>query len=349
VTRAAGAALVLLGLTTLVSPASPAPPMDGSALRGILAQAPSGAPAVRAAWLYERARQLPDARLALRLLDEMPARAPAEWIVLARLWRVRYWMATDSIGQAITELDRLGELPASSPAFAEATYWREVSGLLPQRETHGRAASFWDALTDVAELGNASREAPDLRRALSLEGEMRRFGLLGPWLWQLTQSEAQTVRRTARDILRLAARELAHAPEAALWTEELEGRAEPPGEEGSPMGPEAPLAVGAADTLVPVQAPVPAGPTGPTAAASAPASRYGAEVGMFDDEATAERLTRELGSHGFVARVGRAQGAGGAVRYRVFLGPCVAAARADSLGEALHRALLLPYRVVEVP
>lgn len=114
-TRAARAALLLLGLTALALPARGAPPDSESALRGILAQAPSGTPAARAAWLYERARQLPDARIALRLLDEIPARAPAEWLTRARLWRVRYWMATDSIAQAIVELDRLGDVPASSP------------------------------------------------------------------------------------------------------------------------------------------------------------------------------------------------------------------------------------------
>jgi cell division septation protein DedD len=346
VTRAAGAALLLLGLITLATAAHAAPTADESALRGILAQAPSGTPATRAAWLYERARQLPDARLALRLLDEIPARAPAEWHTLARLWRVRYWMATDSVRQAIAELDRLGDLPASSPAFAEAAYWREVSGLVHPRETRGRAASFWDALADIAALGNASREAPDLRRALSLEGEMRRFGLLGPWLWQLTQSETPAVRRTARDILRLAARELAHAPETALWTQEMAGRGEPDDGAAIPVGAQPPLAAGAADTLVPVDV---TGPAVPAAAASAASVRYGIEVGLLDDEATAERLTRELGSHGFEARVARTQAATGGVRYRVFLGPCASPAAAESLGATLHRALLLPYRVVEVP
>lgn len=214
------------------------------------------------------------------------------------------------------------------------------------RDARGRAASAWDALADVAALGNASREAPDLRRALSLEGEMRRFGLLGPWLWQLTQSEAPAVRRTARDILRLSARELAHAPEAALWTQEMAGRAEPAEETANPAGSEPPLAVGAADTLVPVIA---TAPPAPADLPRTPAARYGVEVGMLDDEATAERLSRELGTHGFAARVARAQAAGGGVRYRVFLGPCASPAEAESLGATLHRALLLPSRVVEVP
>jgi hypothetical protein len=346
VTRAACTALLLLGMTALASPARPEAPATETAVRGILAQAPSGPPAARAAWLYERARQVPDARIAMRLLDEIPARAPAEWLTLARLWRVRYWMATDSVGQAVLELDRLGEVPGSSPALAEAGYWREVSGRLPQRETRGRAASAWDALADIAALGNASRETPDLRRALSLEGEMHRFGLLGPWLWQLTQSEAAAVRRTARDILRLAARELAHAPEAALWIEELAGGSERSDATAGPGGAQPPLATGAADTLVRAET---AAAPGPPVARSSSAARLGVEVGIFDDEATAERLTRELGSHGFVARVARADAAGGSVRYRVFLGPCVSPAEAESLGAALRHALLLPYRVVEVP
>jgi len=262
------AAILALALAALPPLAAPQPAAESAAAAAarILAEMPPGSPAARAAWIYGRACQIPDARVAMALLEEMPGRGPAEWRARARLWRARYWMAADSLDRAAAELTRIEGLSPTDPWYAEAMYWREMSGLEPgparPLSPDGRAASAWEARARVASLGTELGEPLDLRSALALEGEARRHGLLGPWLWLLALRDESALRRAARDAVGASGFELVHAPEAAQWASG--GGLRPGAEEAAASRPQAsgetgtPASGGQGDGS-PASSPLPAG------------------------------------------------------------------------------------------
>jgi cell division septation protein DedD len=344
-------ALILLAGIVMLPLASPGADPRDEAARRILDGAPAGSPATRAAWIYERARQVPDASVAWRLMEEMPSHAPAEWLARARLWKVRYWMATDSLVRAATELDAMGRVSASDPWFPEVLYWRELTGTAGDLDQDRRPATAWEALAQVASLGNELREPPGVRRALALEGGARRYGILGPWLWQLSQSSESGLRRAARDVVGVAAQALTHAPEAALWIREVTEAREPVASEAGEAPQAPPVAEGAVDTLVLRAGPAvaPASPVVTPAEPARSSPHYVLAVRTLADEETARRLAGELERHGFSARVGSITGEGGAAAFRVSLGPCASPAEAESLAAHLKHELFLPAQVIEVP
>lgn len=374
--RATWGAVVLLGALLAALPLRSVAEEPRQTARRLLEEAPDRPAAARAAWILERARLLPDARVAYALLEEMPARAPEELEIQARLWRVRYWVAADSLERAAAELHGLDDGERGAAWSEEARCWREILGLQEDGDARERAAaqgrSDWDARRRLAALAGGRGPAPGLREALALEGEARRAGLLGPWIWQLQQSEDPALRRAGRDAARAALPALAHAPEAAEWialVAAVAGGAEEDREAGD-MG--ITPTPGGVDTLsAPASAPdrgdgvsegtsglaaargaqAPSMATGGAAAdrsgaAGASGPRYAAEVRLLDDEGSARALAAELARKGFPAGVTPLAPGG---PFRVFLGPCAGPEEAASMGAALERRLLLPYRIVEVP
>ncbi len=320
-----GGALIILAA---VVQARAAPETVGE----ILAALPPGSRAEQGAWLYAEARRHTDAQLAYRLMKEVVRRGEGTVVDEARLWQVRFWIAAGQPERASVELDLLETLPPGAPGSAQASYWRLVTGReAPVPEVGPLRLPPWPLLAQLAALRGPLGSRSAARFALALEGSVRRWGLLGPWLWRLQRSDAEALRRAAAEIARNTRGALAGAPERAALSgggirAQARGRSAPAGTAGEVAGDAGVLGEGLGE-----------------------ARRFAVEVGAFAERSVAGELVRELGSHGFPAYVAEAAPAGEATVLRVLLGPCERIADAESLGIALADRWMLPYRIVEAP
>ncbi|MFH1145204.1 MAG: hypothetical protein V1774_11725 [Candidatus Eisenbacteria bacterium] len=239
-----GRGRVLLAVCLLVAASAAlsragAAPLEETAKR-IVERIPSGSRAAQADWLFDEARRQEDGRLALLLMDEVLRRGDGSLVIEARLWKVRFWMASGDLVQAAGELERVVALPEGAPGDAECRFWRAILGeAIEVPEIGILRAPPWELLGQLAVLRAGAAERGDVRFALSLEGEVRRWGLLGAWLWRLEQSGLEGLRRAAAEIGSTARRDLAAAPERAfLATGAESGASRPEGEPGVLGGPE---------------------------------------------------------------------------------------------------------------
>ena len=200
---------MLLALAPHAAGESPEP-----AVKEILARMPSGSRAAQAAWLLAEARGQSDAEIAKWLMDEVLRRGEGATSVEARLWKTRYWMVAGRPQAAAGELELLGELSPGSPAAAQANYWRALNGApVSPSATGSSGAPSWDLLAQLASLDAEAIQRSPMRLVLSLEGGARRWGLLGPWLWRLQQSDVAALGRVVADLCAASPSELARAPE----------------------------------------------------------------------------------------------------------------------------------------
>jgi hypothetical protein len=291
----------------------------------ILAAEPDGSRSEQAAWLYAEARRQSDAHLAARLMTEVVRRGEGTAQQEARLWLARFHLAAGETDQAAAALAPLGTLPADAPGGAEAAYWRLLTGRQATAPEIGPLRSPpWELWAQLASLHGPLREREAVRFALGLEGSVRRWGLLGPWLWRLQQGGSEALRGVADEIVRQAGAALAGAPERAALLAE---RAVP---------------AAGVTPVRPVAAAAPARDRGT-------ARHFAVEIGTYAEREVAETLVRELGTHGFPAFVAAPSTEAEPGLVRVLVGPCARIAEAESLGVALAERWMFAYRIVEAP
>ncbi len=332
---------LLLAWVLGITPGSAEVPQETAT--AILAGLPSGTPAERGWWLYERALRERDGNLALELMrvaDERFGGAPGE---RASLWIVRFFAAAGDWAAARAALPaRIGS-DAPADLFAEWRYWRvlledqgndggesvgvagaeQIAALQPDGGGSGSGTDgdpvAWSVMTSVASIGNPVVDNDHARAVLGIEGAVRRHGLLAPYAYRLLHAGHGWLTSAGRTLSEASGAALVHAPGAALLDgllRELPVRS-PLGEEpGEPREPQR--------------------PTG-----------FSVQVGAFLQESSAQNLVRELGSHGFRAYVSPTDAGEGPPLQRVRLGPCSDLATAESLGTRLARSLMLPYQIVE--
>lgn len=285
----------------------------------ILAAMPSGSGAGAGEWIFARARELADADVARMLMQEAAERGGAA-AARARLWSVRYWVTAGDAVRARYELDALGDLSAGDPLVAEARYWTARLRGVAANAAPGTDPEIppWNVMSALAVLAQTPAEEWSLSAALSPEGDCRRWGLIGPWLWQLQRAPDAQLAGVVEQIARTEERALASAPEGALL--EAERRAK----------------TGSAPASV-------------TPAARSAQQRYAVQIGSYDDQRIAQELLRELATHGFEGHLSVGLAAGQPPVYRVRLGPHDEIFAAESLGVRLSRELMLPYQIVGIP
>jgi len=290
----------------------------------ILRAVPQGSGESEAAWIYGQARTVVDARLALRLMDEISP-GDGESAARARLWKVRFWMAAGEKTRAGRELDALEEPRPSAPWRAEASFWRAlVSGNGDWEEGLQERASVppWAFMAAIARVHEQVESDEEVRGALALEGRARRLGLLGPWLWRLLRARDARLHRAGLVILENVAATIVAAPEAAdllARTREAEELAAA-GKREAPVG-----------------------------SSAEPRGRFAVQIGSYHEKGVAAGLLDELGTHDFEAHLTVSFPKDKAPVYRVRLGPCETLSEAESIGVALSRELMIPYQIVEVP
>ncbi len=332
---------LLLAWVLGITPGSAQAPQETAT--AILADLPSGTPAERGWWLYERALRERDGNLALELMrvaDERFGGAPGE---RASLWIVRFFAAAGDWAAARAALPARVRSDSPADLVAEWRYWRvlladqdkdagelvavaggqEVEALQPAGGGSGSGTDgdpvAWSVMASVASIGNPVVDNDHARDVLGIEGAVRRHGLLVPYAYRLLHAGHSWLTSAGRTLSETSGSALAHAPGAAL----LDGllRELP---ERSPLGKE----------------------LGDLREPQRPAS-FSVQVGAFLQESSAQNLVRELGSHGFRAYVSPTDASEGPPLQRVRLGPCSNLAAAESLGMRLARTLMLPYQIVE--
>ncbi len=288
----------------------------------VLAQLPGGPREAQAAWLFQRAREASDARVAFDLQNEVIRRFPGATAVQARLWKTRFFMAAGDTSAARRELDAVRDLKAAGP---EAGYWGVVLGRAQDAGAGAATGTLppWDLMRGIAALGRGPSGSRGVRAALELEGAARRWGLLGPWLWRLARSSNAALRTAASEILAAPRGALAAAPEtAALRARVAIGRERP----------EAPAAA----------------PPGADSSGVPPAERgLAVQVGTFEEPDPARELLRELVGYGFDAYLQTLPAADGGALHHVRVGRGCSRAAAESLGAALSQRLMLSYEIVD--
>jgi len=213
-------ALILLCEFSPVSAAAPARRTGAddakAGAEAVLARMPPGSRASQAQWIFSQARSHPDARVALRLVDEVVRRGEGPITIEARLWRVRYWMAAGRNDEAARELRAIPALPSGAPGDAEKRFWSALvgEGGEPPASAPSRNPP-WELLAQLASIRPEQAGRDGVRFALSLEGAVRRAGLLGAWLWRLHESGQATLARMAREMAAAPAAGLAGSPERA--------------------------------------------------------------------------------------------------------------------------------------
>ena len=312
--------LVFLGVTAAAFQAlaadSPAATADD-----ILRSIPRGSPAERGWWLYERARQVRDAGVALGLMRIVGDRYPDVPAFAANLWVVRYFAAAGDLTAAAAALPPTVPEGTSPPDRAQWAFWRQqLTGDrdVEYPEGHG-GVTPWAAFGALAGIPHPVEGNGPARAALALEGEARRSGLLGPWVWRLSRGDHPWLLSAAEAAVTAPENPLAHSPERPAILALL---ADARNRTTSPRRVTSPGELRADRT-------------------------FAVQVGAFIQESSARGLGRELGNHGFRAYLSQTTGEGGTELYRVRIGPCSNLAVAESLGVQLSKTLMLPYQIVE--
>ena len=185
-------------------------------VKAILDRLPSGPKRQQAEWLMEEARSQTDANLALRVTEEALRRSdegPAA--TEARLWRARYWIAAGNPARAMRELDLLDSNGKGSAERAEVAYWRALAGQPSGASDWGDLQDPpWNLLAALASVQDADMSRETARSLLGLESSVRRWGLVGPWLWRLSRGNAVET-HIVEDLRDEAQEALARAPERA--------------------------------------------------------------------------------------------------------------------------------------
>ncbi len=286
----------------------------------LVRSAPSGSGDARADWLYDQARRMPDALLAFSVMEEVARRSSAPAADRARLWMVRFWMAG---GKTERAAEVLQSVSAQHPELAgEIGFWKQIlggSGALADRRSTGLPP--WEALAQIAALGESGREGGEAQVALSLEGTARRLGLLGPWLWRLQRSGDAGLRRAARAAVGWARAQLAVSPEGPALEAALESR-EPDRRSRAEQRPGVPAAE----------------------PARRPGQGFAVQIGAFREQTAAQQLASELSSHRYAAFLMPSTDDD---VIRVCLGPCSSRAEAESLAARVSAELMLTTEIIE--
>ncbi len=292
----------------------------------ILARVPSGTTEERARWIYQTARTTRDAHVARLLMEEIAGDASGPWALEAWLWKVRYAMAAGDTSAAARELRDMAARIPQAMQRPEALYWGVLAGQIvpPSELPQDPGVPPWNLLARVAAMDPEELGEREVREALKLEGAVRRWGLLCPWLWRLARSQHPWTRDAASAIVAAPGLCLAASPEREDLVSLLR--------DTGPQDEEPPVA--------------------PTEDAGRPAAditprRFAVQVGAFENETSARALVRELSSHGFPAYLGPPPPGEEPTLFRVRIGPCESLPAAESLGISLARALMVAYQIIE--
>jgi len=312
--------LILLAVTAAI-PDAQAADSPAATVEDILRAIPGGSPSERGWWLFERARQVRDAGLALELMRIVGDRHPAVPAFAANLWVVRYFASAGDFSAATSALPATVPEGTSPRERAQWVYWRQqLTGDEEERYPEDHSGPVpWAALGAIAGIPHPVEGSGPARAALALEGDARCSGLLGPYVWRLSRGDHPWLLSAAEAAVTAPENPLAHAPELPAVRHLL---AQARNTETSPRPAPSPGEVRANRT-------------------------FAVQVGAFVQESSARGLGRELGNHGFQAYLSDIQGEDGTQLYRVRIGPCPNLAVAESLGVHLAKTLMLPYQIVE--
>ena len=304
----------------------------------ILDGKPRGSEDVQALWLYNQAIALTDANAAYEIMTLIADDYSGDGAVKARLWKIRYHLAGLERQAAGNEVHLLPKIPTSAAWEPESRYWQTLIGESgrPDPSTRETNVPPWTIMTHLAAMPAADMSNRELRRVLALESVVRRWGLSGPWLWRLVQSDRRELKETATEMLAQAEVELRLDPVLPAIKDMLDDRS---WLDDTPVSKE------------PVFQPTELPPTDIARTAEPEeeppdTSRvFAVQVGAFLNVTAAQALARELESHGFPAYFREPDELD--LLYRVRLGPTRTASAAESLGDRLSEALMLPYQIIE--
>jgi SPOR domain len=301
----------------------------------ILEGLPRGSDDVRGNWLYRQAKLLTNAESAYELMTIITNDYGGEAAVQARLWKIRYHLAGQELVAAKEELSALPPETNGAPDLAERRYWRTLLGEETSLDASARETGIppWVVMTHLAAVPTSENiSGRDVRRTLALEGVVRRWGLLAPWLWRLVASNDNQLKKKAEEYLVLSSEDVRYDPGIPALNEVLSARS---WIDDTPA-PKDPL-------YEPTTLPEPV--IDSTPGDSVKPSIFAIQVGAFLNATAANALVRELGSHGFSAYCREPDD--NDLLHRVRIGPVPTLAAAESLGLRLSETLMLPYQIVE--